>query len=56
MNGPLGNRILRLETANGSPLLPRVDEIWLCGPDDPVGILYWTNPIKEKTHDQLATQ
>ena len=56
MNGPLGNRISKLEKANGSALLPRVDEIWLYGLDDSTKVLLWTNPNKEKSHDQLAAQ
>ena len=56
MNGPLGNRISKLEKANGSAVLPHTDEIWLCGPDDSTCVLYWTNPNKEKTDDQLTPQ
>ena len=56
MRGVLGNRVARLEKSNSPAVLPHVDEIWLYGLDDSTKVLFWTNPNKEKTHDQLATQ
>ena len=56
MRGVLGNRISRLEKASSIAVLPSVDEIWLYGLDDSTKVLFWTNPNKETTHDQLAPQ
>ena len=56
MSGNLEPRLSKLERRRNPDVLPSVDEIWLCGPDDSTSVLYWTNPNKEKTDDQLATQ